>query len=1118
MAYKSYLFDKYEFTHENRFFRLLDEKFRNAYENSEDDHILIGNISVGGHSLDAIFIKRGAIVVLDFKDYSGDLTFVENGPWRLVNDKGQMIFVAGGAHSRNPYQQVNAYRFALFQFLSEKSNEILLPNHLNISWDHTNGLVLFQRNVDFELNTIPPKVQRYFHISHFEKIVDDLNDIHSKKLDFSNEEIHNILKVLNVNTDFPYLANKADDIEEETRSIDPGRMDRIIQLIPKIEDENESKRALGFYNTMLSIERINNSSVSDIHHYPIIWEQAELTDYNLIIETNRDFLNVFLNNKEQRFPKNLFFSVNLSFEGITVPLFYTIIAISEIENHNNINLIFDGFELYKPILEELNLSEDVIGELLSIVNQYYTLNEKIQAVKEFLDISLELIDKISVGLSNESLFTSQLQSELNQWIKNRRPLEKNLVFEGMLTNSKVPTEIEKNSDYLIQITNLNKSQKESIELSFTQPLTVITGPPGTGKSQVVTNILANAVVSGQKVLFASKNNKAVDNVHTRISNLLSTNYFLRLGSNRHNNDLVDKLNVIIQQIRNKTFPDSKELLKSKKVELEHLIDEKRRVISQLESINILESIIPELEASLQTKKSELDTWAASIKKEEYNFYIVKNLEYNISQTEINELQRTIKDSKNGFINKTLFNWFKKSDVINSIKRLNNKLPPELKIYVDTNAPVIAKKGDLIEGVYLNLKFIDTQKSIQQKLKYDYSEYITAIATLEQDIKEKSNTLNSLKANKENLQLQVDKILLQEPSIGIEILELTINEKLRNADINIIENYKSLISNGIPWRSEEQRECSNVTNAFLEIFNTISITSLTIKKGFVLEPGIFDLLVIDEASQCDVTSALPLIYRAKKVVIIGDSLQLPHITSIKKHEQQFVLEKLNLSRTKYNYIENSLFEKAKSVANLSLLESSFLNEHYRCHPQIIDFSNHHFYLAKAGHSLDIKTNAHDFVLGKPGFNWENVIGRMEDGRNVNKAEIQKCVTLAKSLSQDYPNASIGIATPFKHQKEELNKAIKDLNLGENVTCDVIHNFQGDEKDIIILSLVVTTNCKSSLPRFINEYSPYLLNVAVTRAKSALYVVGNKQYCNLLTIGNGQKSLLANLANYDEILKN
>ncbi len=85
---------------------------------------------------------------------------------------------------------------------------------------------------------------------------------------------------------------------------------------------------------------------------------------------------------------------------------------------------------------------------------------------------------------------------------------------------------------LLQVLPLNSGQENTALAALEAPLTVITGPPGTGKSQVVVDLLASCAVAGRPVLFASKNNKAVDVVRTRLRAILGEerDWTLRFGS------------------------------------------------------------------------------------------------------------------------------------------------------------------------------------------------------------------------------------------------------------------------------------------------------------------------------------------------------------------------------------------------------------------------------------------------------------------------------------------------------------------------------------------------------------------------------------------------------------
>lgn len=85
----------------------------------------------------------------------------------------------------------------------------------------------------------------------------------------------------------------------------------------------------------------------------------------------------------------------------------------------------------------------------------------------------------------------------------------------------------------------------------------------------------------------------------------------------------------------------------------------------------------------------------------------------------------------------------------------------------------------------------------------------------------------------------------------------------------------------------------------------SVTSLSAKGRIPLVPGFFDLVVIDEASQCDIASALPLLYRAKRAVIIGGPKQLEYITTIPGQLDYSLLERYGIP-SEWSYTSNSLY--------------------------------------------------------------------------------------------------------------------------------------------------------------------------------------------------------------------
>ena len=283
--------------------------------------------------------------------------------------------------------------------------------------------------------------------------------------------------------------------------------------------------------------------------------------------------------------------------------------------------------------------------------------------------------------------------------------------------------------------------------------------------------------------------------------------------------------------------------------------------------------------------------------------------------------------------------------------------------------------------------------------------------------------------------------------------------------------------------------------FLDVFRLESVTSLSIKSAFPRKENLFDLLVIDEASQCDVASALPLLLRANQVVVIGDPMQLRHISKIEPEEELAIKRHLNLSGAVHlKYADESLWDYARNW--LPWCENSrpcMLQKHYRCHPDIIGYSNEMFYGRLIFGGVDVCTaNLAAPSLPQSGIIWNDVIGRqVNDSVNVNPQEVDEAVRVAIGYATQNGNLTIGIVTPFVDQAKRIESRIP-AGLRGRIVADTVHRFQGDEKDVMIYSLVVTGNSPDSKIKWIDYKVPNLVNVAVTRAKYLLVIVGNKTY--------------------------
>ena len=283
------------------------------------------------------------------------------------------------------------------------------------------------------------------------------------------------------------------------------------------------------------------------------------------------------------------------------------------------------------------------------------------------------------------------------------------------------------------------------------------------------------------------------------------------------------------------------------------------------------------------------------------------------------------------------------------------------------------------------------------------------------------------------------------------------------------------------------------------------------QSIPLLPGLFDLVVIDEATQCTLTNLLPLIYRCKRLVVIGDPEQLPAIASLGMNAERAMAEKYGVADwlNLLGHADNDLYKCAVSCLPRRQGDVVTLVEHYRSHPLIIGFSNQYIY--RKSLKLRKDPNQSKEVPMGSGVVGVNVSGRCEriDGSWANPPESNAVVELVSSIRRDPAgaNLTIGVVTPFRGQKNTIQKALDSNGLAKEVTVDTVHGYQGDERDVMIFSPTVARGMNSSAAKWV-ETPKNLINVAITRAREALYFVADFDECRK------QQGVLGQFARYVE----
>ena len=259
--------------------------------------------------------------------------------------------------------------------------------------------------------------------------------------------------------------------------------------------------------------------------------------------------------------------------------------------------------------------------------------------------------------------------------------------------------------------------------------------------------------------------------------------------------------------------------------------------------------------------------------------------------------------------------------------------------------------------------------------------------------------------------------------------------------------------------------------FLRIFPVVITTCVSAHK--IGKPRqYFDMVIIDEASQCNTAISLVPILRGESLMLVGDPQQLKPVVLLDPLVNHKLRQKYFIP-DEYDYINNSIYQTF--VAADAVSDEILLSHHYRCHPKIIEFNNRKFYNGKL---LVENSSTEEEPLV-----FVNMQGNETDYKNTAPAECDEIVKYAKL----HPDRRIGVITPFVNQRNLINEQLKQYGC-QNVSCGTVHSFQGDEKDVILFSLALTKQTGQKTYDWLKN-NKELINVAVSRAKEKLILLAS-----------------------------
>ena len=494
----------------------------------------------------------------------------------------------------------------------------------------------------------------------------------------------------------------------------------------------------------------------------------------------------------------------------------------------------------------------------------------------------------------------------------------------------------------------------------------------------------------------------------------------------------------------------------------------------VDEVNQIFDFIPSLEELIAIGKIALEYREVDIKRSEYlvkieniikeNSHLGRELKNAILNENIEIYSKTLEKLRVLSEKEVLYKKYK--DLLHNVKAVANSWGEELENGLF---------NEKIENIYNVWRY----KQISQKLK-ELAE--KPYFNLQADILEKSEELKKL---------TIDLVTKKAWYNIIKFLEekdnLAISQALKGWKQTVQKIGKGTGKNtNIHKKNAKEKMllCQKVVPAWIMPLNKVFDTLNPVENKF-------DIVIIDEASQSDISSLI-LLYMAKKIIIVGDDKQ------VSPSDVGVNIDKINMFRRKYikgKVVNDDLYGIRASL--YSIVSTTFqpisLREHFRSVPEIIGYSNRTSY---DNQILPLR-DSNSSIL-KPAIIDYKVNGKRDEKSKINRVEAETIVSLIEAClaMKEYKNSTFGVISLLGDEQAEL---IQDLIVkripateieNHKILCGNSASFQGDERDIMFISLVDSSEENKSL-RLVGEGVEGAIrkryNVAISRAKDQLWIV-------------------------------
>jgi len=547
---------------------------------------------------------------------------------------------------------------------------------------------------------------------------------------------------------------------------------------------------------------------------------------------------------------------------------------------------------------------------------------------------------------------------------------------------------------------VNLSQRAALKNALQNQLSLIKGPPGTGKTQTILNLIANLIIQNKNIAVVAGNNSAVANVYEKLEKSDLGFVAALLGRSSQVEDFFSNLPKV---------PNMSGWALS--------FQQQNDIKNRLKSLN---DAVSQLQES-RNKLAEAQSYMSKLTLEHQYF----QFDSNAAPLQLKRL--------------SIFRTWQASEIIQFMAEFEHD-SLKAKLNWTTKLKWLFK--------YRIYKFDGFDLTDGNTFKQIVSEYYQA------KIKETRQQIEGLEH-----ELRIADLT--------SLLEQQRTYSMRLFKAYLAQKYSSLPDPNITATHYKKNQYQDFIQRFPVTLSTTH-SLISNKPTHVL----FDYLIVDEASQVDLVTGFLAMCCAKNLVVVGDEKQLPHIAN---DELPVNIKHFFDNSSPYHFKNNSLLTSVDRL--FAQIPKTLLKEHYRCHPQIIEFCNQKYYNGQLIVMSQAEASAFKILQTAKG----NHAARPASGAGyVNQRELD--VISREVLPEELNNSQardIGIITPYREQANKCSKMMKEIG----IDTDTVHKFQGREKDTIIF-----TTTANKINRHIDQAE--LINVTVSRAKNRLVIVSSE----------------------------